>query len=416
MNTCAIVTEYNPMHLGHIHQLNEAKSVTGSDRTLLVMSGNYVQRGEPALIDKYARTRAALQAGVDLVLELPTYFATSSAEFFAHHAIQILDATGIVTHLNYGSESGSIEGLEAIADILFQEPNAYRLLLNKALSQGHSFPKAREMALLQYNNHHKLFDAKTIELLKTPNNILGIEYIKALKRLDSNIQPTTIKRIGSTYHDDNSQVAIPSATAIRQHLYDGNALETLRAKLPQASYKALLDTRENHCGPIYCDDLFPQLKYRLLSTPKSDFSKYQDVTEGLDNRIYNIALHANNYRELLDGVVSKRYTKTKIARALLHLYLGHTKESFQRFHKDMNPYLRVLGFTASGQKMLKEIKLANEFLPIIVNVRQGYKLLDDLQRECFMADLNSSLLYNHLVHTKYKIPSKNDYQQQVIMV
>lgn len=416
MNTCGIITEYNPMHLGHAYQLNEGKSVTASERTVLVMSGNFVQRGEPAIINKYARAKAALKTGIDLVIELPAYFATSSAEYFSHHAVALLEACGVVTHMNYGSESGSLEGLQAIADILYKEPLGFKVLLNDLLAEGHSYPKAREMALLKYNDNHDIIDSQTIKMIQTPNNILGIEYLKALKRLDSTIQPTTIKRIGATYHDEDSHTEIPSATAIRRHIMEGKAIEDLESKMPSASYDALYEAATSQCGPVFYKDIYCSLKYKLLTTPKEELTRYMDVTEGLENRIHDVAMHTGSYDELLDGVVSKRYTRTKIARALLHIYLGHTKETFEKLHNDMSPYLRILGFTDSGKDILRDIKNTNEDLPVIVNVKQGYKQLDPLQRLCYEADLRSTLLYNHLIQIKYGISVKNDYQSPVIMV
>lgn len=416
INTCGIITEYNPLHLGHHYQLHEAKSITDSERTVLIMSGNFVQRGEPAILNKYARATAALKSGVDLVIELPAYFATSSAEYFSHYAVKLLHEIGITTHLNYGSESGQIDGLKTIASILCDEPLGFKVLLNDLLKEGHSFPKSRAMALRIYNDHHNIFNPDILSLIETPNNILGIEYIKALIRLDSKIIPTTIKRIGSTYHDGNSEVAIPSATAIRKHLYESHPLEELKSKVPEASYDALTFAINNQQGPIFYNDIFDVLKYKLLSTPRELLSTYQDVTEGLENRIVDAAIVSYSYDELITNIVSKRYTRTKIARALLHIYLGHTKENFNSFFNAMDPYIRVLGFTPTGQKMLKEIKAHNEDLSLIVNVKQGYKHLNDLQKQCFSADLNASLLYNHIVSTKYGTNNKNDYQCPVIML
>ncbi len=313
----------------------------------------------------------------------------------------ILNACGIITHLNYGSEHGDINELEAIADILYNEPLGYKVLLNDYLAEGHSYPKSREMALLKYNDNHKILNKETIKLIQTPNNILGIEYIKALKRLNSHIKPTTIKRIGSTYHDDNSQVAIPSATALRKHINDTGNIDSLSSKMPEPSYLELKNAIGNGNGPLLYEDLFQGLKYKILVTPKSQLKLYQDVTEGLENRIYESALCASNYDDLISKVTTKRYTRTKIARALLHIFLGHTKENFQTLNTNMKPYIRVLGFTATGQSILKEIKSYNEDLPIIVNVRQGYKLLDDIQRISFKADLDATLLYNHMIHSKF---------------
>ncbi len=414
MNICGIVTEYNPLHLGHAYQIEAAKTRTQAQGVVLIMSGNFVQRGEPAIINKYARTQAALHTGVDLVLELPTYFATSSAEYFSHMAIKLLNATGITTHLNFGSESGSIDDLVHIADILHNEPIGFRFLLNEYLSTGNTFPKAREKALYKYVHNHHLMSEDTAKAIKTPNNILGIEYIKALRRQKSKIIPTTVKRIGSAYHDDNSRTTIPSATAIRKFLQEHDNHAPLSEKLPSHSYNTL----ENaiHCGegPIFYDMIFPLLKYKILASTPEVLGTYQDVNEGLEYKIIEAALHAYDYDSLVNKILSKRYTRTKIARALLHIYLGHEQKTFELLNSEMKPYLKVLGFNSTGQKMLKAIKKHDEDLPIIVNIRQGCKQLDDIQLLSYKADLNSTLHYNHLIHFYYNTKMNNEYETPII--
>lgn len=414
MNVCGIITEYNPMHMGHDYQLNAAKQRTEAEGTILVMSGNFVQRGEPAIIDKYARARAAIHEGIDLVVELPVYFSTASAEFFSGYAIKLLNSTGIVTHLNFGSESGDIQGLTAIANILATEPLGYSHLLNGYLKKGFSYPKARAMALGDYVANHQLMDESLIAAMETPNNILGIEYLKALKRLDSPIKATTVKRIGATYHDEDSARSVPSATSLRRHIKEGHPLHLLKDKVPKASYTALVDAIEGKRGPVFVQDIFPFLKDRLLTASPKELRAIQDVSEGLENRILKGIDQAITYDELIDGLMTKRYTRTKLARTLLHIYLNHKASDFKNFYEDMAPYLKVLALNQKGQQLIRAIKEANEDLPIITNNRQGYKKLDTMQRECFMADLNSTRLYNHLVQSAYGTVLKNDYQQQII--
>ncbi|PKM66250.1 MAG: nucleotidyltransferase [Firmicutes bacterium HGW-Firmicutes-2] len=414
MNICGIVTEYNPLHLGHAYQIEAARTTTKAQGIILIMSGNFVQRGEPAVINKYARTQAALHTGVDLVLELPTYFATASAEYFSHMAIKLLNATGITTHLNFGSESGSVDDLIQIADILQNEPIGFRYLLNEYLSTGDAFPKAREKAFFEYVYNHHLMSVETAAAIKTPNNILGIEYIKALKRHYSKIIPTTIKRIGSAYHDDNSRTTIPSATAIRKYLREHDRHAPLSEKLPIYSFNTLENAIHSGEGPIFYDMIFPFLKYKILASTPDILATYQDVNEGLEYKIIEAALHAYNYDGLVENILSKRYTRTKVARALLHIYLGHEQKTFELLNTDMKPYLKVLGFNANGQKMLKSIKKYDEDLPIIVNIRQGCKQLDDLQLLSYKADLNSTLQYNHLIHFNYGTMMKNEYETPII--
>ncbi|MDF1616399.1 nucleotidyltransferase [Petrocella sp. FN5] len=414
MNICGIVTEYNPLHLGHAYQIQAARTTTEAQGVVLIMSGNFVQRGEPAIINKYARTQAALHTGVDLVIELPTYFATSSAEYFSHMAIKLLQATGITTHLNFGSESGSIDALVKIAEVLYKEPIGFRFLLNEYLGKGDAFPKAREKALLKYVKNHHLMSTDQALSIKTPNNILGIEYIKALLRQNSKIIPTTIKRIGSEYHDDDSKTTIPSATAIRKYLREHDHYKPLSKKLPLYSYNTLENVIISSEGPIFYDMIFPFLKYKILTSTPEVLRTYQDVNEGLENKIIEAALHAYDYESLVDRILSKRYTRTKVARALLHIYLGHEQKTFEVLNTEMKPYLKVLGFNPKGQEMLKAIKKYDENLPIIVNTRQGCKQLDDLQLLSYKADLNSTLHYNHLIHFYYGTKMENEYETPII--
>ena len=416
MNICGIITEYNPMHLGHDYQVKSAKTLTNAGATILIMSGNFVQRGEPAIIDKYARAQAAVATGIDLVIELPCYFATSSAEYFASYATKLLDATGVVTHLNFGSESGDLTGLKAVADILTKEPLGYKVLLNDYLKSGLSFPKARQQALIQYNENHHIISPSLIQSIQTPNNILGIEYIKALNRLKSTIEVTTIQRIGATYHNEDSQVAIPSASSIRRHLESNAPLELLSDKMPTASFKKLTQAIEAKKGPIYVKDIFPYIRHQLLQSSSETLATYMDIDEGLENRFLKAINTCTTYDDFIDAVATKRYTSTRIARSLIHIYLGHTKAAFNRYYKDMAPYLKVLAFNKQGQSIIKAIKEANEDLPIIVNNRQGYKLLDPLQQACYMADINSTLLYNHLIAMKYGTQVKNDYQVKIMPI
>jgi len=414
MNICGIVTEYNPLHLGHAYQIEAAKTTTNAQGVVLIMSGNFVQRGEPAVINKYLRTQAALHTGVDLVLELPTYFATASAEYFSHMAIKLLNATGITTHLNFGSESGLIDDLVQIADVLHNEPIGFRYLLNEYLSTGDTFPKAREKALFKYVHNHHLMSVETAKAIKTPNNILGIEYIKALKRHNSKIIPTTVKRIGSEYHDENSTTTIPSATAIRKYLREHDMHTPLSDKLPIYSYNILENAIHSGEGPIFYDMIFPFLKYKILASTPEVLRTYQDVNEGLEYKIIEAALHAFDYDSLVNKILSKRYTRTKVARALLHIYLGHDQKTFELLSAKMKPYLKVLGFNPKGQEMLKAIKKYDEDLPIIVNIRQGCKQLDDLQLLSYKADLNSTLHYNHLIHFYYGTKMKNEFETPII--
>ena len=253
MKTIGIVAEYNPFHNGHLYQLQASRQQAGAECAVVVMSGNYTQRGEPAIVDKWARAEMALHSGADLVIELPVAYAMGSAEYFAYGAVKLLDSLGAIDMICFGSEAGSIDNLSAAARILADEPENYRSYLKEFLSEGISFPAARQKAISLY--------AKSIygkdhlsSLLKSPNNILGIEYLKALLRLKSNIIPMTIERIGSNYNSAELSGNMSSATSIRKILNDNgwdNARELLANTIPKCSADIMDRQFEDGKGPIF---------------------------------------------------------------------------------------------------------------------------------------------------------------------
>lgn len=416
MNICGIVTEYNPMHLGHQYQLQQARALTSASGIVLVMSGNFVQRGEPAIIDKFSRAKAAVASGVDLVIELPTAFAVSSAEFFADQSMKILHQLGVVTHLNFGSEIGEISPLVEAAKFLVEEPLGYKHLLMEALSEGLAFPSAREKALRAYHHYHNNFDQATLDCLMSPNNILGIEYIKALLKLKSPIIPTTTKRIGAGYHDGDMTLDIPSATAIRKHIKEGHEICELENKMPKASYEALVEAINNQKAPIDQEDLYPFLYHRLLTSKPEDLRSIFDVSEGLEHRFLSLLKPPRDMRTYLDDLKTKRYVHTKLSRALLHIYMQLTKKDLQDWHEHMTPYIRVLAFNSTGQQILREAKLKNEDTIFIVNSKDALKNLSPHQSTCFEMDCKATDLYNLLVFNRYGSAMKNDFTQPVIIL
>ena len=242
-----IVAEYNPFHNGHLYHLEQSKKLTSSNYTVAVISGNFTQRGSTSLIDKWSRAEMALQSGVDLVIELPLLYAISSAENFADGAIKILDSMKIVDYVSFGSETSNVDVLSQIADILYNEPKEYKSILSNELQKGLSFPKARENALLMYFNDI----SKYANILSSPNNILGIEYIKSLKKHKSNIQPISIARFESGYNDITYSENIASATAIR-NIVKNNGFDILKKLLPISNYKILMENiKIGHVIPDY---------------------------------------------------------------------------------------------------------------------------------------------------------------------
>ncbi|WP_202127911.1 nucleotidyltransferase [Clostridium sp. C2-6-12] len=345
-----IITEYNPFHKGHEYHLKSAKFDTNADGVVCVMSGNFMQRGIPAIIDKWKRAEIAVLNGVDLVLELPVVYALSSAEHFAFGSVSLLNSLGIVDNLYFGSEEGRIDILQNIANTLVNEPLEYKTLLKDHLDSGLPFHLSRANALNEYLNSNDI-----LNVLANSNNILGIEYIKSLIQLKSNIIPKTLKREGSSYNDLNLSSNLSSATAIRKHLKE-NSLKELINVLPKCSYNILLELANSNYPFIFEDDMFRYIKYKLLTNERS-LLNLPDISEGLENKILKEILNANSLNELILNSKSKRYTYTRISRILAQSFLNLEEFDLLKLCKMPTPYARVLAFNSKGRTMLKEIKL-----------------------------------------------------------
>lgn len=361
MNITGIITEYNPFHNGHLYHLNSAKKVTKCDGIICIMSGNFVQRGEPALIDKWRRTEMALLNGVDLVIELPTFYALSSAEFFASGAIKILNNIGVVKNIFFGSESGNIELLYKIAKLLTFESNILQDNIKENLKTGITYAKARELALINILKEDSL-----TEVLSNSNNILGIEYIKSLIRINSNINALTMKREGSSYNDKELNTFFSSATSIRENLKNGKDISSLKPYIPEASLNILIRLVEKNYPFIFEREMYKYIKYKLI-TNCINFNNLFDAKEGLDNKFLKEIYFSSSYEDLIFRVKSKRYTYTKISRLMAQIFLSLDNYSFDELIKDENLYARVLGFNNTGKLILKEMKKKSS-IPIITKV------------------------------------------------
>lgn len=365
-NVLGIVAEYNPFHNGHLHHLIESKNLTNSDYTIAVMSGNFTQRGEVSIIDKWSRAQMAIENGVDLVIELPTIYAISSAENFASGAIKLLDSLGIVDFVSFGSECNNISILSEVTDVLTNEPPEYKTLLTHELSRGVSFPKARERALMMYLNDIR----KYANILSSPNNILGIEYLKALDKQNSKIQPITIKREGSAYNDDsiplNSKFA--SATSIR-NLCQSHDISILQKFMPESSFSILKDCLENGHLVRNVAEFDKLIIFTLRKMSTDEIANLPDVSEGLEFAIKSAVNQCNTTAELLSIINTKRYTQTRLKRILLYALLGITKKDMQ-ISKSIKPYIRILGFNDKGRELISQISKHNRKLTIISSVKK----------------------------------------------
>ena len=404
-----IVSEYNPFHNGHILHLRKSLSITKADFTVAVMSGNFTQRGSTAIVDKWSRAEMALISGIDLVIELPLLYSISSAENFADGAIRILDNLKVVDYLSFGAETSDIDILTEISEILYKEPKAYKTLLANELKKGLSFPKARENALLSYLDNNNKYS----NILSSPNNILGIEYMKALKKYKSNIKPVSIARFEAGYNDTNYSGNIASATAIRNIIKNGG-FNILRNLLPSSSFNILIDNvKQGHIIPDL--SVFErQIIYNLRKMSVEEIGNLPDVSEGLEFSIKKAANSCNTLLEFLNIIKSKRYTSTRLQRILLYTLLEITKKDIN-LSKKVTPYARVLGLNKRGKFLISEIAKANPKLEIITSVK---RFLDNSTNKNLNTLLEKDIFSTNVYTIGYDFDSCNnlDFTKKIVTI
>ena len=359
-----IIAEYNPFHNGHLYHIAKSKEETGAQYVVAVISGNFVQRGNTSIVNKWVKTRMALSNGVDLVIELPTIYSTSSAENFAEGAIKILNSLGIVDTISFGMEAKDISTLNNIANVLYTEPKEYVTMLTHELKKGNSFPKARENALMMYLNDIKRY----ANVMAGSNNILGIEYLKALKKTKSTITPVGIKREKVLYNDKYIVDEFASATAIRKMLIT-KELNDIRKVMPRSSYLLLGEELKDGHYVIDISRFEREILYTLRKMTVQEIANLPDVSEGLENSIKNAADSCNTLDELINIVKTKRFTQTRIQRILIYSLLGITKKQMET-SKKITPYVRVLGFDNKGKELISEMMNINPKLNVVTSVKK----------------------------------------------
>ena len=381
-----IVSEYNPFHNGHLYHLNYSKKITKSDFTIAVMSGNFTQRGDTTLVDKWTRAEMALKAGIDLVIELPTLYATSSAENFADGAMKILNSLGIVDYISFGSETGDISSLNEVASILYKEPKEFSNLISKQLKSGLSYPKARELAISMYFGSSKKYK----EILENPNNVLGIEYLKALKKRRSLINPVTVKRDYSDYNSKSVKNGIASATAIRTMIEQNKNIHYV---VPYETYELMEQKKENKEVIKNLSIFEKQIIYNLRKMTIQEIATLPDVSEGLEYRIKEAANISNNLETLLKNIKTKRYVETRIRRILVYCLLGIRQKDIN-MSKRVNPYIRILAFNKHGKRIISAIAANNPKLKIIVSVKKFMESnLDPYLKNMISKDILATNIY-----------------------
>lgn len=351
-----IISEYNPFHFGHLYHLNESISQTDTDFKVAIISGNFVQRGEPSIINKWEKAKVALSAGFDLVLELPTLYAISSAENFANGSIKIADQIGS-NYISFGTESGDLEKLKKLSSLINKNEKEYITNVKEKIAEGFSYPKSQELVI------DKMFGNEFLGVCK-PNNILGLEYLKSLNAISSNITPITVKR-----NLDKS-----SSSDIRALLRtSGFKIEDLKNSIPDFSYEILAENIENGNAVLSLKAFEKEIIYILRTIDNEKLKNIPDVPENMLSNLKKIACSTNSLDELITALKNKSITQARIQRILLYILLGITKSDME-LSKRITPYVRVLGMSENGKKILSDI---SKDINVITSVKAFEKTCDD---------------------------------------
>ncbi|MFY9213509.1 MAG: nucleotidyltransferase [Tissierellaceae bacterium] len=400
MKVLGLITEYNPFHYGHKYHLQKSLEVTGASHTIAIMSGSFVQRGEPSLVDKWTKAKMAIANGIDLVIELPFVYSTQSAELFALGGIKVMDSLEIVDYVCFGSESGSLEPLNHIAEILVKEPESYKSKLKGYLDLGMSFPSARSRALIDFLSLKPSIAYDYESILKESNNILAIEYLKSLKVINSNIIPLTIQRQGSAYKDEKIKHTLSSATAIRRSILN-KGLGSVKELLPEATYDLLADFYSKYRSFNDLDNYLAVLKYLLLVKEKDSLKSILDMEDGLENRLVEKSFEARGVKDLVQEVSTKRYPKTRIQRILVHLLNQLNGHKIRSLYSQEVPYIRFLAANEKGLDLLSHIK-NKSYVPIISKFSHYKDLRNPLVNEFILYEKRATDIYFLPFSTKYK--------------
>ncbi len=407
MKVLGVVVEYNPFHEGHKYHLNSSIKLVDPDFIVAVMSGNFVQRGEPAIVDKFARTEMALKAGIDVVIELPTVYAIQDASAFAMGAIRTLNGTNVVTDMVFGSESGDIEILEKVAAVIVDEPESYKTCLKRHLKMGLSFPNARRYAIFDQFPENKM----SLEQIKFSNNILGVEYLAALRRTRSRIKAHIIKRIGSSYNDEEIST-VPSATAIRKLIKAKREI----VGIPQTTRCILESEFSAGRGPMFAEDLFDFFRLKLAMFGREKLEELYGFNEGISKRMLNAIEGSNSMESFLHKVKTKRFTFTRIKRRVLYIVLNLKREFVKESNEFGPQYLRVLGFTQRGRKLLR-IMSDHALKPIVTNLSNFDKTLQKRNVNVWLAhqqldlDTRSTDFYSLLFKNEEEKKTHRDFRR-----
>lgn len=399
MNAVGVVVEYNPFHNGHAFHLEQTRTAAKADVVIAVMSGPFLQRGEPALLPKWTRAKMAIQAGVDIVLELPYSFATQKADTFAYGAISILGAIGC-SSVCFGSESGNIEDFLTTISFLEKNRTNYEKYIKTYMEKGFNYPTALSSAFLDLEPNKNMVD------LSKPNNILGFQYVKAIQRLGLPMKPLTIPRSQAGYHDEQfTSETIASATSIRKALFsDDGTIEKIISYVPETTSTTLYDYKKQYGQFQQWENYWPYLKFRVLQSTSSELRQIYEVEEGLENRVFRAALASSSFEEFMKRLKTKRYTWTRLQRMCVHILTNTTTEEMTERMREPS-YIRLLGMNEKGRTYLNKWK-SHESLPLIskLSSHQGEDIALDIRASRIYALGADKGLVQPLIDMDYKQP------------
>ena len=417
MTIAGIIAEYNPFHNGHEYMIQKVKEETGADYVIAVMSGDFTQRGIPGIADKHTRAKMAVACGADAVFELPVRCSTASAEQFATGAVALLGALSCVNYLAFGSECGNLSDFSKAAELLLTEPEEFKNAIQKNLRKGCSYPKAFSLAIKESGNETSV----SAGLLENPNNLLGLEYMKALKKLASTMKPHTILRTGTGYHDSHSSFSvdagtlIASASAIRSALTkDTGTIALAQPLLPAEAYRVFAESY-GITAPITLDDFSLLLSARIAAETKDSLAAFLDVPKELADRIYSFRDEFMSFTSLIDAIKHKQFTYARINRALLHILLGLKETPATDKSSLLVPYARLLAMKKSASPLMKEIK-EHSGIPIITKPAEARKALAEDALTMFLEDVSAADLYNRIVASKFGTPFVTDMKHSIELV
>ena len=410
LKAAGITAEYNPLHNGHVYHIEETRRITGCDAVIVAMSGDYVQRGEPAIMDKWTRTEHALRSGADLVIEIPVLFCLGNAGQYAKAAVRILEATGKVSHISFGSESGNTEALIRIAHTLRDNEQEIEAAIKSVRSKGFSYPAARALAYAEVRAAIKGTDPGNdpeilgdMRILDKANDILAIEYIKAMH----DAEPLVIRREGAGYGDPyDERIVYQSSSAIRAQTFSGKDLSKY---VPDCTSEAL---KECHLTGPDRDKWFDVLRYAVLLADEETIEDCPSGGEGLASLMKASAGSAQSWSAFIRRIKSKRYTYTRLSRLCMQLLLAINRK---KYNMDSPEYIRVLGFNEKGRALLAEMRdEETASLPVIVNVNKNSSELDWKAKRLLDLDIHSANIYNLI--TKGETDTCNDHRHLPVII